>query len=175
MGSRAAIMAQKDHVIKEQSYEELQEELHGLQKSSMNIISEMVKVNVDTLETLNRQIEQTEGDLRKLGKAQEDLDEAQHLVNDIKRGIFAFGSGSRGKPFQLPKKQSSDEDFPCKLKYPGGGDSCIFRLSTMMYQANQKGDEAATSIPYQGRGLYCAERRRHRHPFPAKVPCANRN
>ena len=63
-------MAQKDHVIKEQSYEELQEELHGLQKSSMNIISEMVKVNVDTLETLNRQIEQTEGDLRKLGKAQ---------------------------------------------------------------------------------------------------------
>merc|ERR1712086_345776 len=95
-----AIMAQKDHVIKEQSYEELQEELHGLQKSSMNIISEMVKVNVDTLETLNRQIEQTEGDLRKLGKAQEDLDEAQHLVNDIKRGIFAFGSGSRGKPFK---------------------------------------------------------------------------
>ena len=53
-----------------ESMGELERTLTQLQKETMEKISEMVNVNVDTLETLSRQIEQTEGDLRKLEGAQ---------------------------------------------------------------------------------------------------------
>ena len=49
---------------------DLNRELAGVQEETMKLISSMINVNVDTLETLNRQIEQTEGDLRKLEGAQ---------------------------------------------------------------------------------------------------------
>lgn len=49
---------------------DLNKELADVQQETMKTISAMININVDTLETINRQIEQTEGDLRKLEGAQ---------------------------------------------------------------------------------------------------------
>eukprot|EP00656_Telonema_subtile_P012933 TRINITY_DN16547_c0_g1_i1.p1 TRINITY_DN16547_c0_g1~~TRINITY_DN16547_c0_g1_i1.p1 ORF type:complete len:368 (+),score=135.45 TRINITY_DN16547_c0_g1_i1:79-1182(+) len=126
-----------------QTMDSLNKELAEVQAETMKTISGMINVNVDTLETIARQIEQTEGDIRLLTQAQSDLNEAQQLINSIKRGIFSFGS-SRPKTFNMPEKLPNDIDFECKVD----GRKRIIRVSTLMYQAEEGCKTGSVSIPY---------------------------
>jgi len=128
------------HVILQ---EDLDEELASVQHETMKVISECINVNVDTLETIERQIEQTEGDLRLLEEAKEDLDEAQKLITSIKRGLFSFGSG-KPKSFNLPDKMGTDLDFAATV----GGHDCLIRISVLLYQAEESGKRGSMSIPF---------------------------
>jgi len=130
-------------MAQQQTMAELDEELAGVQAETMKTISDMINVNVDTLETIERQIEQTEGDLRLLTQAQSDLNEAQKLVTSIKRGIFSFGSGSP-KSFNMPQKLPNDLDFPAKVD----GKKRTVRISTLMYQAEEGCKTGSVSVPY---------------------------
>eukprot|EP00658_Telonema_sp_P-2_P018379 TRINITY_DN17212_c0_g1_i4.p1 TRINITY_DN17212_c0_g1~~TRINITY_DN17212_c0_g1_i4.p1 ORF type:complete len:340 (+),score=100.94 TRINITY_DN17212_c0_g1_i4:212-1231(+) len=125
---------------------EIEKETHKVQAETIKTISMMINVNVDTLETVGRQIEMTEGDLRKLASAQEDLNESQRLLNQIRRGIFSFGSTAKAKPLPLPNKMDGhDKDFQCKV----GGRNRLVRLSTVMYVASESANEFYSSVPYQ--------------------------
>merc|ERR1712159_26219 len=123
---------------------DLNRELAGVQEETMKLISSMINVNVDTLETLNRQIEQTEGDLRKLEGAQADLNEAQKLINSIRRGIFSFESSTNKNEFKLPEKLPNDIDFPVRVD----GSKRIIRISTLLYQTKENSTHANVSLPY---------------------------
>jgi len=122
-------------------------EIACLQQQIFANTAQTIDIGADTLETLVRQREQTQRDLRRIETIHGKLTAAELLIQKMERGMFNMG-GSKTK-IKPPPSKTTDSDFPIQVKHRVRYSNYILRFTqTFCLRLSASGDEVYDTMNY---------------------------
>jgi len=112
-----------------------------------------INTSADTMETVDRQLHQTQADNRKLIKMNELLAESEQSLRELEMGMFSLLSSNNKKVFSLPPEASDDVTVRCKMNpsFMSSGKEYDVRFThtIMMRMTTTKPPQLSDSVPYR--------------------------